>query len=41
MTNHSNIKTRELATKPQTNERSCLQFSFLMPDWLFSYKTIT
>ena len=34
------IRTRELATKPQTNERSCLWFSFLMPDWLFFCKTI-
>lgn len=29
------IKTCELATKPQTNWRSCLWFSFLMLDWLF------
>ena len=34
------IRTHELATKPQTNKRSCLRFSFLMPDWLFSSKTI-
>ena len=41
MTNHNNIRTRELASKPHTNERSCLQFSFLMHNWLFSCKTIT
>ena len=35
------IKTVELATKSQTNLRSCLQFSFLTPDWLFSWSTIT
>ena len=42
MTNHSiKIKMRELATKPQTNYQPYLQFSFLMPDWLFSWKTVT
>ena len=34
------IRTCELATKPQTNWRSCLWFSFLMTDWLFSCRTI-
>ena len=35
------MRTCKLATKPQTNQRSCLQFSFFMSDWLFSCNTIT
>ena len=35
------IRTRELATKLQTNQSSCLRFSFLNTDWLFSCETIT
>ena len=35
------IRTCELATKPQTNWCSCLWFSFLAPDWLFSCNTVT
>ena len=35
------IKTCKQATKPGTNSCSSLQFSFLMPDWLFSCTTIT
>ena len=35
------MRTCKLATKLQTNQRSCLQFSFFMSDWLFSCNTIT
>ena len=35
------MKTRELPTKPQTNQRSCLRFGFLAPDCLVSCNTIT
>ena len=35
------IKTCGQATEPQTNQHSCLQFSFLTPDWFFSCTTIT
>ena len=35
------IKTCKQATKPRTNSHSCLQFTFLMPDWLFSCTMIT
>ena len=35
------MRTRKLATKPQTNQRSCLQFSFFTSDWLFFCNTIT
>ena len=35
------MRTCKLATKPQTNQHSCLQFSFFTSDWLFSCNTIT
>ena len=35
------MTTHKLATKPQTNQRSCLQFSFFTSDWLFTCNTIT
>ena len=35
------MRTHKLATKPQTNQRSCLQVSFFTSDWLFTCNTIT
>ena len=35
------VNTREQTSKPQTNYRCCLRFSFLMPYWLFPHNTIT
>ena len=35
------VNTREQTSKPQTNYRCCLRFSFLMPYWLFPHNTLT
>ena len=35
------FRTSEQTSKPQTNYHCCLQFSFLMPYWLFPRHTIT
>ena len=35
------FRTRQQTSKPQTNYRCCLRFSFLMPYWLFPRNTIT
>ena len=35
------VNTREQTSKPQTNYRCCLRFSFLMRYWLFPRNTIT
>ena len=40
-TNHSKDQDIRASHKSQTNQRSCLLFSFLTPDWLFSCNTIT
>ena len=35
------FRTREQTSKQQTNYRCCLRFSYLVPYWLISRKTIT
>ena len=35
------LRTRKQTTKPQTNYRSCLWFSFLAPQWQIPHNTIT
>ena len=35
------FRTREQTSKPQTNYRCCLLFSYLVPYWLISCNTIT
>ena len=35
------FRIRKLTSKPQTNYRCCLRFSYLAPYWLISRKTIT
>ena len=35
------FRTRKQTSKPQTNYRCCLRFSFLMPYWLFPHNTVT
>ena len=34
------FRTREQTSKPQTNDRCCLRFSYLAPYWLISHNTI-
>ena len=35
------FRTRQQTSKPQTNYRCCLRFSFLMPYWLFPHNRVT
>ena len=41
VTNHNNVRTWKQTSKPQTNYRCCLRFSFLMPYWLIPPNTVT
>ena len=36
-----NFRTREQTSKPPTNSRCCLRFSYLAPYWLISRNTVT